>query len=46
LALYRALTAAKVPATINLYENTDHGFGMGANHPCTKALLQWLALHA
>jgi acetyl esterase/lipase len=46
LALYRALTAAKVPATINLYENTDHGFGMGANHPWTQALLQWLALHA
>lgn len=46
LALYAALTAAGVPATMHLYENTGHGFGLGANHPWGRALLDWLALRA
>ena len=44
LALYAALTAAGVPATMHLYESAGHGFGLGANHPWGDALLDWLAL--
>ncbi len=44
LRLYQSLTRFGVPATMHLYENDGHGFGMGANHPWAHALLEWLSL--
>jgi acetyl esterase/lipase len=45
LALYAALTAQRVPATLLLTEGAVHGAGMGANLPWGAALLAWLASH-
>jgi dipeptidyl aminopeptidase/acylaminoacyl peptidase len=45
LALYAALTAHRVPATLLLTEGDTHGSGLGANLPWGAALLAWLAGH-
>ena len=45
LALYAALTAHRVPATLLLTEGAVHGSGLGANLPWGAALLAWLAGH-
>lgn len=44
LALYEALTARKVPAALRIYEGEGHGFGLAANHPWGRDLLEWLVL--
>ncbi len=43
LALYSALTAHQVPATLLVTEGDVHGNGLGANLPWGQALLAWLA---
>ena len=45
ILLYQALTQHGVPATMHLYENEDHGGGLGNNHPWGRLLLEWLAKH-
>lgn len=45
LALYAALTANRVPATLHLAEGDTHGSGLGANQPWGHALLAWLQDH-
>lgn len=42
IALYTALTEHGVPATLHIWEGDKHGFGLGANHPWGRALLDWL----
>jgi acetyl esterase/lipase len=42
IALYQSLTACKVEATMHLYENEGHGFGLARNHPWAQQLLIWL----
>jgi acetyl esterase/lipase len=43
LALYAALTAQRVPATLLVTEGDVHGAGLGANQPWGAALLAWLS---
>lgn len=43
LRLYQALTQHGVAATMHLFEDTGHGFGLGANHPWGTLLIDWLA---
>lgn len=43
IRLYQALTRHGCEATLHIYQRQPHGFGMGANHPWTRDLLEWLA---
>lgn len=45
LALYAALTAQRVPATLLLTEGDSHGGGLGANLPWGAAFVTWLHAH-
>ncbi|AKC81669.1 hypothetical protein IMCC26134_00745 [Verrucomicrobia bacterium IMCC26134] len=45
LALYAALTAQNVAATLLVTEGATHGSGLGPNLPWGAALLDWLASH-
>lgn len=44
LELYAELTRHGISSVLHIYEGENHGFGLAANHPWGRDLLEWLAL--